>query len=285
MTDSKKEALREQVNRILKVSTIPSVVSRIISVTEDSGSNVHDLEKVIEHDQAIASRVVGLSNAVYYGFPRKITSISQAVLVLGFDMVKGLAVSTAVFEGFNNTDREMMTSLWRHSFETAMAAVLVAERSGIVNKDSAFLAGLLHDIGRPILYQIFGSEYSRLAKDDSNSLIDAEEDAFGAGHAEVGAWFADKCKLPSSCINSIRFHHNPELFRTPMSGNPLSVLVPIVYLANLIVLDGQENHGRYTEISKAQAHALRETRTNSDALFSIQETVAAQREKITEYYA
>ena len=284
MSEAKKEALKEQVDKIIKVSTIPSVVSRIIAVTEDSGSNVRDLEKIIEHDQAIASRVVGLSNAVYYGFPRKITSISQAVLVLGFDMVKGLAVSTAVFDGFNGFDRALMTSLWRHSFETAKAAVLVAERSGIVNKDSAFLAGLLHDIGRPILYQIFGKEYSKLTPDDSNSLIALEEEAFGAGHAEVGSWFADKCKLPSSCINSIRYHHNPELFRSPINGNPLSVLVPIVYLANLIVLDGQENHGRYTEISRAQAHALQAARINGENLIQIQETVAAQRDKITEYY-
>lgn len=284
MSDSKKEALREQVNRILKVSTIPSVVSQIISVTEDSGSNVHDLEKVIEHDQAIASRVVGLSNAVYYGFPRKITSISQAVLVLGFDMVKGLAVSTAVFEGFNASAREMTTALWRHSFETAMAAVLVAERSGIVNKDTAFLAGLLHDIGRPILYQIFGDEYCRLTQEDANSIIQLEEEAFGAGHDEVGSWFADKCNLPSSCINSIRFHHSPESFHSPLNGNPLSVLVPIVYLANLIVLDGHENNVRYTEISGAQAHALKETRISSDNLVQIQEAIASQRDKIASYY-
>jgi len=285
MSESKKEALKEKVDRIIKVSTIPSVVSRIISVTEDSGSNVHDLEKVIEHDQAIASRVVGLSNAVYYGFPRKITSISQAVLVLGFDMVKGLAVSTAVFEGFNSFDRAMMTALWRHSFETATASVLVAERSGIVNKDLAFLAGLLHDIGRPIMYQIFNSEYTNLTADDTSSLIAKEEEAFGAGHAEVGSWFADKCKLPSSCINSIKYHHNPELFRSPMNGNPLSVLVPIVYLANLIVLDGQENHGRFTEISRAQAQALQEARISGENLIQIQEAVAAQRSQITQYYA
>ena len=285
MSESKKEALREKVDRIVKVSTIPAVVSRIISVTEDSGSNVHDLEKVIEHDQAIASRVVGLSNAVYYGFPRKITSISQAVLVLGFDMVKGLAVSTAVFEGFNSFDRVMMTDLWRHSFETATASVLVAERSGIVNKDLAFLAGLLHDIGRPIMYQIFNSEYTNLTAEDTRSLIAKREEAIGAGHAEVGSWCADKCKLPSSCINSIKYHHNPELFRSPMNGNPLSVLVPIVYLANLIVLDGQENHGRFTEISRAQAQALQEARISGENLIQIQEAVAAQRSQITQYYA
>jgi len=284
MSFSKKEALREEVYRILKVSTIPSVVSRIISVTEDNGSNVNDLEKVIEHDQAIASRVVGLSNAVYYGFPRKITSISQAVLVLGFDMVKGLAISTAVFEGFSDANRDMITSLWRHSFETAMAAVLVAEKSGIVNKDTAFLAGLLHDIGRPIIFQIYGDEYSKVTADDSRALVEVEEKTFGAGHDEVGSWFADKCKLPSSCINSIKYHHAPELFHSPMGGNPLSVLVPIVYLANLIVLDGKDNHGRFTEVSSAQAQALQTTQLKGNDLFDIQQTVEAQRDKIAEYY-
>lgn len=284
MSDSRKEALREKVDEVIKLSTIPSVVSKIIAVTEDKGSNVADLERVIEHDQAIASRVVGLSNAVYYGFPRKITSISQAVLVLGFDMVKGLAVSTAVFKGFNDSNRDMISSLWRHSFETAIASVLVAERSGIVNKDSAFLAGLLHDIGRPIMFQLFGDEYSRLTADDSSALVEIEEETFGAGHAEVGSWFAAKCNLPSSCINAIKYHHSPELFRAPMNSSPLSVLVPIVYLANLIVLDGQENHGGYTGISRAQAQAVKATRIDGENLARIQETVAGQRDSIADYY-
>ncbi|MDP2690491.1 MAG: HDOD domain-containing protein [Deltaproteobacteria bacterium] len=282
MIEARKETLKGKVADIIKISTIPSIVKKIIDVTEDCHSSVHDLEKVIEHDQSIASRVVGISNAVYYGFPRKITSISQAILILGFEMVKGLAISTAVFKGLSGINKVRIISLWRHSFEAAMASVLIAERSGLVNKDSAFLAGLLHDIGRPIMCQIFGKEYADMASEDSNNLVKLEEDAFGAGHAEVGGWFADKCKLPDDCVNSIHYHHSPEQFRDGKAGVP--PLIAIVYLANLVILDGIENRGKYTAISAAHADMLRRVKLNGESLAEIKETVAGLQEKIADYY-
>ena len=112
-----------------------------------------------------------------------------------------------------------------------MGSVLLAEKSGGVAKDSAFLAGLLHDIGRPILYQIFGRQYLDVIGCDAMGLLSIEEETFGAAHPEAGSWFADRCKLPESCVNSIRFHHNPELYLSTIKTGKPSPLVPIVYLA------------------------------------------------------
>ena len=139
----KKEELRSKIEAVTRVSTIPSMMKKIMEVAEDPGSAVADLEKLIERDQAIASRVVAVSNAVFYGFPRKINSISQAIMVLGFEMVKGLAVSTAVFNVKQPRLARELSALWAHSFECAMASVLLARHSGLVTRESAFLAGLL----------------------------------------------------------------------------------------------------------------------------------------------
>lgn len=283
MGEKRKEALKKRVNEIIKLSTIPSIISKIIEITNDEDSTIADLERVIEHDQAIASRVVGISNAVYYGFPRKITSISQAILILGFEMVKGLAISTAVIKGISGQDKEAITALWRHSYETALASVLIAEKSGLVNKDSAFLSGLLHDIGRPILSQVLGKEYTMLAMEDSLGLVECEEEAFGASHAEAGAWFVDRCKLPNDCVNSIRYHHDPQRYQAK-TGGPFPPLIPIVYLANAIVLDGNGNKCKYTSVSQAHAEAVKAVNLTGEGLAEIKEKVDGLKGQIADYY-
>lgn len=227
----KKEELRSRVLEIIKISTVPSMMKKIMEVAEDPGSAVSDLEKLIENDPAIAVRVVAVSNAVFYGFSRKINSISQAILVLGFDMVKGLAVSTTVFNIRQPGFARELAALWGHSFECAMASVLLARKTGLVTKESAFLAGLLHDIGMPIMVQTCGVQYIEAYTAVEGSYA-KEEELFGANHAEAGAWFADKCKLPPDCVLAIRHHHNPS--GCPKENNKTPVLVSITYLANIL---------------------------------------------------
>ncbi len=276
--DAKKNALRAKVIEILKISTIPSVLKKIIAVTEDPYSGVCDLETVIEHDQAIATRVVAVSNAVFYGFPRKINSIHQAILVLGFDMVKGLAISTTIFESVNTRSKAVLASLWAHSFEVAMASVMIARKSGKVNNEIAFLAGLLHDIGRPILLQVLNKEYLEVCAFDRN-CIDREREVFGADHAEVGAWFLEKSKLPEECENAILFHHTPEECLEKTGAIP--PLVEIIHLANIVATEQKE---RYALLSPAHANILNDLGLTGEDLAKTSEEIAGMRDEIRSYY-
>jgi len=233
----KKEELRSKIEAVARVSTIPSMMKKIMEVAEDPGSAVADLEKLIERDQAIASRVVAVSNAVFYGFPRKINSISQAIMVLGFEMVKGLAVSTAVFNVKQPRLARELGALWAHSFECAMASVLLARHSGLVTRESAFLAGLLHDIGKPLMIQALGDKYLETFSRDANSP-EKEEELFGGSHAESGAWFAERCKLPVDCVMAIRHHHAPSGYMKETTRDP--ALVRIAYLANVMAAGRKE---------------------------------------------
>ncbi|MBI5643997.1 MAG: HDOD domain-containing protein [Deltaproteobacteria bacterium] len=227
---SRKDALRARVNEMTNVSTVPAVLKRIMELTDNPNAIVSDLEKVIERDQAIAMRVVSTSNAAFYGFSRKISTISQAILVLGFDMVRGLAITTTVFNSIPVKNKESLLALWAHSFETAQAAMIIARKTGLVEKESAFLAGLFHDIGRPVLYQVCGDECAGTSPFDRIS-IQREEEVFGASHAEVGSWFAEKFKLTEDCMTAIQYHHNPEEYSRPEKLPPI---VAIIYLANLV---------------------------------------------------
>ncbi|OGP20606.1 MAG: hypothetical protein A2054_04990 [Deltaproteobacteria bacterium GWA2_55_10] len=278
ITDSKKNSLRSKVLEILKISTVPSVLKKIIEVTEDPESEVCDLEKVIEHDQAIAARVVAVSNAVFYGFPRKINSIHQAILVLGFDMVKGLAISTTIFGGLNTRARAVLSALWGHSFEVAMASILIARKSGKVNNEIAFLAGLLHDIGRPILLQVLNKEYLEVCAFDRNCL-GREREVFGADHAEVGAWFLEKSKLPEECENAIKYHHTPDECLEKTGAIP--PLVEIVYLANLVVTEHKE---KYALLSPVHTRILNDLKLTGEDLEKVGEEIARVRGEVRSYY-
>lgn len=278
MRIDRKEELRERVSELTKVSTIPSVLKKIIEVMEDKNSTVVDIEKVIERDQAIAARLIATSNAAFYGFPRRICSISQAVLVLGFEMVKGLAISTAVFNGLNKQGFPWLKEMWCHSFETAIASSLLAGHTGSVNKDTAFMAGLLHDIGRPILYQIFGGSYAEVSSRSNIDLTGNEESAFGATHSDVGTWFADRCMFPVETVDAIRFHHYPEL-HTGAAGGTADMLVPIVYLANLI---STERDG--VLISTTHARQMKKLNLSPGAIDEVGSYLSVSREEIRRFF-
>jgi len=226
----RKEALKGRINEMTNVSTVPVVLKKIMELTGNPNTEIHDLVSAIEMDQAIAMRVVAASNAAFYGFSKRVNSISQAILVLGFDMVKGLAITTTVFNSIPGGGKERLLSLWAHSFEAAQAAILIARKTGLAAPEPAFFAGLLHDLGHPILFHACGDEPA-IDPFGDNSIED-EQDAFGASHSEAGAWFAERFNLPEECVQAIRHHHNPEELATP---EKLPALVAITYLANVAV--------------------------------------------------
>lgn len=278
MQIDRKEELRERVAELTKVSTIPCVLKKIIEVIDDKGSTVHDLEKVIERDQAIASRLVAASNTAFYGFPRKICSISQAVLVLGFEMVKGLAISTAVFNGLSKQGFPWLKEMWCHSFETAIASSMLAGHTGAVSKETAFMAGLLHDIGRPILYQIYGSRYAEISSMSNIDLVENEEAAFGATHADVGRWFADRCMFPVETVDAISFHHSPEIHKAPVGGTS-DTLVPVVYLANII---STERDGVF--LSPTHARLMKRLNLAPSAICEVDDYLSGSKDEMRKFF-
>lgn len=221
-----KNALRAKVDELTNISTIPTVITRIMELTGNPNTVNHDLAKVIERDQSIAMRVVSASNSAFYGFSKKITTLSQAILVIGFDMVRGLALTTSVFNTVPARHKPLLKELWAHSFRTAEAAAMLAGKTGAIEKESAFLAGLFHDIGRAIILQV--SEKGSTDANPFDRNLAEERKIFGATHAEAGAWLAEKYQLPETVVNAIRYHHEPEKCLSPVHP-----LVTVTYLANL----------------------------------------------------
>ena len=196
---------------------LPAVIVRVMQTINDPTTSASDLNRLISADQALASKVLRLVNSSYYGFPRKIATITNAVVILGFNTVRNLTTSLGVFNAFDARGQKTALdrdAFWAHSMGVAAAAGVIARRKSIGAKsvEEVFIGGLLHDIGKLFLDQYFPDQYAiaiKLAAAAKISIWEAEKTALGVGHALVGKRIAEKWNLPLSLTAMITLHHQP----------------------------------------------------------------------------
>lgn len=196
---------------------LPAVVMRVMQTISDPTTSAADLNRLISGDQALASKVLRLVNSSYYGFPRKIATITHAVVILGFNTVRNLTTSLGVFNAFDARGRHTALDrdqFWAHSLAVAVAAGVIARRKNIPAKsvEEVFVGGLMHDVGKLFLDLYFPDQYAiaiKLALAANISIWDAEKTALGVGHALVGKRIAEKWNLPPSLTSMIMLHHQP----------------------------------------------------------------------------
>lgn len=196
---------------------LPAMVMRVMQTINDPTTSANDLNRLISGDPALASKVLRLVNSSYYGFPRRIATVTHAVVILGFNTVRNLTTSLGVLSSFDA--RGQKTALdrdqfWAHGLGTAVAAGAIARRKNVPAKmvEEVFIGGLLHDLGKLFLDQYFPDQYAialRLASTAKISIWDAEKTALGVGHALVGKRIAEKWNLPPSLTSMIMLHHQP----------------------------------------------------------------------------
>lgn len=190
--------------------TLPAVVSRIVEVSGSERSCAAQLGTLIEADHAVTARVLRLANSALYRRSRAISSVRQAVVVLGFDTVQLLALSVSALDSIAKIDQNIlsMEEFWLHAFGTASCAREIVRVSRAKTDPSlCFTAGLLHDIGKVLLATAYGPRYAALLQRDeesSRSLASLEKDAFGTHHGEVAGWLCDLWNFPPALADAIR---------------------------------------------------------------------------------
>lgn len=209
-----REDIRLGIRNIKNLPTLPVIVSRILEVADDSRSSANELAELVARDVSVSAKVLNLANSAFYGFSRRITTIPQAVVVLGFDTVRSLALSVSVFEALTKNsgkisfDRE---AFWIHSIGCGTASRLIAKELGYRDTGTFFVAGLLHDLGKVILDTYFGEQYAEVVTEmveEERPALEAETDILNIDHAEVGAWLAVRWKFPEILVAPIAAHHN-----------------------------------------------------------------------------
>ena len=213
-------------NRFLKLTiekslrdlpTLPVVVTRVIEETDRPEATAHSVEEVLSTDQALTTKVLRVVNSAYYGLSGQVTSVSQAIVILGMHQVRNLALSVGALSAIQaRTPRqqEMLRRFWLHAFGSASASHYIASKRSLPSRDLeiAFVGGLLHDIGRLFLFCNFTEIYDDLmayAAEQKCSIESAELTFLGMTHAAIGEAMATAWKLPSVLAEVIGRHEGP----------------------------------------------------------------------------
>ncbi len=202
------ERLRKEIEDLSNLPTLPGVVHLIATMVEEEDTNVQQVGDMISRDHVLSARLLRLVNSPFYGFPGRISSIRHALVLLGFNVVKGLVLSTTVFDQLAKEAR----GLWEHSLGTALLSRRMARELNLREPDEILVAGLLHDLGKVVLAHIVPREYDRvfrIARERRVHIAVAELEVFGFDHCAVAGWVAAHWHLPERLNNALSFHHAP----------------------------------------------------------------------------
>ncbi len=211
MLDS--ESLREVVTTIRSLVSPPSIYSELVDAVRQPTFNMDDVGRIVMKDPAIASRVLQIVNSSFFSLSRDITNINEAVGLVGLQMIKSLILSVHIFTTFSEA-MQVVVGVWDHSMRTACIAktIMKMERASSVDVDTAFTAGLLHDVGKLIFATELGDRYLKVferARMDGQPLHVVERRVMQASHSDVGAYMFGMWGLPDSLLEAVAFHHEP----------------------------------------------------------------------------
>lgn len=226
------EKLKGMIGRMETLPSLPSLYSEIMDELQSPKASLQQVGRIISKDVGMTAKILQLVNSAFFGLKRRISDPTQAVSLLGLDTIKALVLTTEIFAQFpqGKAFPLPLDLLWRHSFHTGILAKAIAEKEG-QNKgvaEDAFMAGLLHDLGKLILAVNWGDSYlgvHRLAEEKKILLWQAERDHWGFSHSEVGAYLVGLWGLPDSILEGLAFHHCPGRYPGEGFHVPLAVHV------------------------------------------------------------
>lgn len=230
------ERYRRFIEQIDNLPALPAIVTKLIQVVNSPDTSAEDAARLIQKDPALTTKMLRLANSAFYGIPRSISSVSSAVVILGFNTIRSLVLSASVMKMFSGVNKPAIDKdrFWKHSIICAMAAKTIVRQFinvRMMDPESAFCAGILHDIGKLIFSEYAHDDYlevTSLAQRNGIPLLEAEKKVLGIDHAEIGRILADKWALPLDLEYALVFHHAPD------RADSLIDLVTTVHLANMV---------------------------------------------------
>lgn len=229
--------------------SLPAVVAELLATMEQEDIDTHVLAAKIALDQALTAKTLRLANSSFYGLQSKVTTIQQAISVLGFHSIRTLVTACSVTASFTpGKDVEFdFQAFWRHAIGSAVCARVLAPRFGI-NPDTAFTAGLLHDLGTLVLCTRFPADYRRVAayQREHDCVTSAAQLAvFGIDHAAVGSALTAHWKFPQQIQAAVAGHHLADEATAPPGARAAPSLTTVTYMANILAhaldMSGQED--------------------------------------------
>ncbi|HWR69136.1 MAG TPA: HDOD domain-containing protein [Desulfomonilia bacterium] len=225
---NKVQHLKVLARKIQSLPTLPKVVEKLMTMVESPDVSPKDVGKLISSDQVLGARVLRLVNSPFYGFPGRISSISHAIILLGFNVIKGVVLSASVFDLMERS----MIGLWEHSLGSAIVSGTISKRLGLGEPEEISTAALLHDIGKVLVRVSLSADYDRIVgvvNARQISFREAELEVLEVDHAEIGQWLSREWNLPEKLSVPIAGHHDPE------GAVQFKDRVAVVHIADAIV--------------------------------------------------
>ncbi len=212
-------SIRQLIKSIDQLPPLPSVITELIELTSNSESNLDDILALIEKDQALTAKLLKLCNSSYYGLSNQVSSIQNAVVMLGFSTVYKMVVALGTSIFFKNNANGYGLSgidMWRHSFGSALASEIVANSVAPDKAQNAYTAGLLHDIGKLVLTEYVEGDLDTIMNliESGMTFIEAEQEVIGMDHGLIGGKLARQWNFPESLVEAIKYHHEPHLSKS-----------------------------------------------------------------------
>src|SRR3954469_20453082 len=231
----------DAVKKVNSFATLPEVTSKIIATVEDPKSTAGTLHKIVSHDPALVTRIMKVVNSAFYGLPGQIGSIERAIVLLGLNAIKNIAVAASLgqlFRGAKLCEGFTAKDLWTHCIAVGVTARELAKQMKLPVADEAFLAGMIHDVGILISLQSFPEQLQKVcarAAAEEKPFCEIEREVIGVDHQELGAGLAEVWKFPRACQLVAGHHHKPG----DLGDN--RALVGLVHIADTICC--QEKRG------------------------------------------
>jgi len=224
------------IDKIDSLKPISSVGNRVMEIVYNPKSSLRDIVDVIKYDQSMTANVLRICNSSYYGFRQKISSIQQAVSLLGMEKIANMVILrnsannfTAAQSGYDLEEGE----LWRYSVASALIAQDIAKKKRLSNVNHLFTSALLKDIGKVVLNTYIKDSFDliiSLVENSHYAFTEAEKEVLGIDHAELGGIIAEKWDFNPAMVDIIRNHHDPN------KADAGDMSIPVVYLADSICM-------------------------------------------------
>ncbi len=231
--------------KIKDLPPLPLVVRKLIEVTDDDNSNANDVQEVLSSDQALAGKILKLVNSSFYGMSGEVSTISRAIVILGFAAIRNLATGLGIAGIMAQAGKgSRQEAFWAHAIATASAAQVLADHTGYKDPEEAFIGGLLHDIGHLIIAIALPGPFAEVMSCGPFDLLAKEQKILGTTHTRTGQKLLRHWKLPPKLAQAVRFHHNLKV-----ATNGDDDLTPLIILADALA----GVHGQVYERSLDQA--------------------------------
>ncbi len=237
------EVITVLTGRIKSIPILPAVVNQVMGIIADPKSEAQDLLKVIQPDISLTTMILKIANSAFYGYSRDISSLLEAVKLLGFKEIQNIVITKAVFDTFKNTDSVNgfdVKGFWEHSFLCGLSAKVLASSLQKLQSDS-FVGGLIHDIGKLVMFLALPIEYSNMIENihpPGQSSYKSEREIFGISHDEVGLRLLKRWMFPEELLKAVGSHHSTSDIKNGQ------IFPFIIHIADLLshLCEGQVNN-------------------------------------------